>query len=248
MVKAKNMGRMGNFLFQTCTAIGYALDHGLEFTVESKTDNPKWNPIYCQHLVNPNWDDTKELITIREAQFHYYPLPFEESWRNKNILMIGYFQTEKRFKHHRDKIIELLNFHWQLNKGYVSVHVRRTDFIELNQKHPPVTKQWYEKAMAEFPNYKFRFFSDDIQWCMDNFGDRGDCEFSVGGNEEQDLVGISCCEHNICSASTFAWMGMWLNKNQDKKVIFPSLWFVEGWNNEDPKDIVPDWCIKIPNY
>ena len=43
---------------------------------------------------------------------------------------------------------------------------RRGDYLELRQKHPEVTVEWYEKAMSMFPDCKFKFFSDDIAWCQ----------------------------------------------------------------------------------
>ena len=99
--------------------------------------------------------------------------------------------------------------------------------------------------MAEFPGYKFKFFSDDIEWCMENFKHRNDCEFSGNSDEVSDLLEMSWCEHQICSPSTFSWWGGWLNKNENKKVIFPTFWFSPGWDGLDTSDIVPPYFIKM---
>jgi len=109
-------------------------------------------------------------------------------------------------------------------------------------KHPPVTKEWYERAMEQFPGAEFLFFSDDIEWCKTTFGARSDCRFSEGLDEESDLEKMSGCEHHICSASTFSWWGAWLNQNVEKQVIMPAHWITSGWANLDTSDIVPpEW-------
>jgi hypothetical protein len=172
-------------------------------------------------------------------------LPFEESWRDKNIIVEGYRQTAKYFDEYRSEILYLLKFDWVKKEGYVAVHVRRGDYVTLREKHPEVTIEWYEKAMAMFPNYKFKFFSDDIAWCMDAFKHRNDCEYSGNTDEQSDLIEMSWCEHQICSPSTFSWWGAYLNRNENKKVIFPQFWFSAGWCGLDTSDIVkPEW-IKL---
>jgi hypothetical protein len=245
MVEFNNAGRMGNFLFECCTAISYALTYDLDFTVPSRTENPYWNPIYCPHLVNKFYNPQLEKVYLWETQHNYQELPFEESWRNKNIVIEGYRQTAKYFDKHREQILYLLDFPYTKKDGYVSCQVRRGDYVELRNKHPEVTIEWYEKCMSMFPNYKFKFFSDDIKWCKDNFGHRSDCEFSTNNNEVYDLIEMANCEHQICSPSTFAWWGGYLNRNENKQVIFPKFWFTEGWGGLDTSDIVkPEW-IKI---
>ena len=99
--------------------------------------------------------------------------------------------------------------------------------------------------MTCFPGARFVFFSDDIDWCKQEFGQREDCSFSEGHDEVHDLVHMSCCEHHVCSASTFSWWGMWLNRNPEKRVIFPKNWFQPGYGKTDVKDIVPEWCEKL---
>ena len=99
--------------------------------------------------------------------------------------------------------------------------------------------------MSMFPSKRFKFFSDEIKWCKDNFGDRQDCEFSTNSNEQQDLIEMSCCEHNVNSSSTFSWWSSWLNRNEDKKIVTPKDWFVPGWMNMDTSDIIPENWIKL---
>ena len=245
MVTFNNAGRMGNWLFEAATAMAYALEHDLDFTVPNETSNPKWNPIYCPHLIDNTYNPGLEKVHLWETKHSYEELPYDPSWKDKNIIIEGYRQTAKYFDKYRRSIIYLLKFPYTKNEGYVSVHVRRGDYVQLREKHPEVTVEWYEKAMSMFPGYKFKFFSDDILWCMETFAHRNDCTYSGNTDEQSDLIEMSCCEHQICSPSTFSWWGAYLNQNKDKKVIFPQFWFTPGWDGLDTSDIVkPEW-IKL---
>jgi len=245
MVRPKTYGRFGNFLFQAAAAMGYAWRHRLEFSLPDTTKDAKNNPIYLQHLVNPKWDPKLPVVTLTEKTHGYQELRYEAGWKNHNIVLDGYWQSEKYFKEFRERILGAFNYPWKPFPGNVSVHVRRTDYLTLTKKHPPVPKEWITNVMAQFPDHKFTFFSDDIAWCYQEFGHREDCVFSEGKNEVDDLVVMSWHEHQICSASTFSWWSMWLNRNPNKRAIFPKNWFQPGYKKTDTKDIIPDWCERL---
>lgn len=232
---------MGNFLFQVAAAIGYATRHQLEFTVPRTTADPKWNPIYLQHLVKP-FSNGAESVIREEQEFVYRPIPFDESWRNKTLVLDGYWQSEGYFKEYRAQVLKAFNFPWSSRSGNVSVHVRRGDYLTIQRngmfKHPSVPKEWLEAQMAKFEGYHFIFFSDDIEWCRKEFAERPDCAFAINGNETGDLIAMSKCEHHICSASTFSWWGAWLNQNPNKRVIMPKHWLTPGWNGHIHSNLI----------
>lgn len=238
-------GRFGNALFQAAATIALALRNDVEFSMPTETSSHVWSPLILRHLVNPNYIHGNVDVIISESQFHYVELPYNTAWNNLQVQLQGYFQSEKYFLDFKNEVIELFAFPYRFNEGFVSVHLRRTDFIELSMKHPPVSNEWYFEAMALFPNKKFIIFSDDIPYCKQAFAHRNDCFFSEGKTPEQDLIEMANCEHNICSSSTYAWWGMYLNRNEKKKVIFPKLWFMPGWNSEDTKDLLPEWVTKL---
>lgn len=242
MVSFRAIGRMGNFLFEAASSYGYARKYDLDWSIPNWSTDAFWSAIYLQHLVHPNYN-RREDILINESCHQYQELPFKEEWREKNIVLNGFFQSGKYFDEYRDEILQLWNYPYKFNEGFVSVHVRRTDYLHLATKHPPVTKEWYELAMSKFEGKKFIFYSDDINWCKQTFSHRNDCYFSHG-TIESDLYEASWCEHNICSASTFSWWQMWLNQNKYKVVIFPDKWFVDGYSLETT-DILPDFAIRL---
>ena len=246
MVTFNNAGRFGNWFFECCTALAYSLKHGLDFSMpDGKGKDQFYHPVYCKHLINPNYDRSLEEVRLWESRHDYQELPFEEAWRGKNIIIEGYRQSAKYFDDYRGEILYLLDIPYVRKEGYVAVHVRRGDYLHLTMKHPPVSKEWYENAMSRFVNYRFKFYSDDIKWCRQEFGNRSDCEFSDGNSVEQDIADGASCEHQIISASTFGWAMAWLNRNKDKIIYLPEKWFVDGWDNTETKDIVPQEWSKI---
>lgn len=243
MVIPRNYGRMGNYLFQVAAAIGYARRHGIEFTVPTTTNDSKNNPIYLQHLAHPRFDPKLPEVRVCERGHAYQEIPFKEEWRKSNIVLDGYWQSEKYFKEFRPDIIMLFKYEWRPQPNCVSVHVRRGDYLNLTHKHPAVPKEWYDAAMARFPGFSFMFFSDDLNYCRATWGHRKDCFFSGNTSEEADLQQMSGCEHHISSASTFSWWGAWLNQNAHKRIIIPRNWFTPQEEQKcNTKDIVPaEW-------
>lgn len=244
MIGFFNAGRAGNYLWQAATAISLALKNGVEFSVPNRTNDPYHNPIYLQHLVNPNWVQGRADVIIQEQHFHYAPIEYKKEWNDKQVVLNGFWQSWKYIDDHREEILRLFAYHWEQN-DYVSVHIRRGDYMHLKMKHPEVTIEWYNQAMKMFPGRKFMFFSDDMRYCHEHFGQRKDCLFSEGKSIEHDLIDASCCSDNICSASTYSFWIYWLNQNKDKKGIFPKLWFCDGWDNANTNDILSPEIIRL---
>lgn len=246
---------MGNTLFSAAAAISYSIDHDLRFTMPSETPNKFWKALYLQHLVDPEFtaleSNALKVIELKECGFPYHPIEFKPVWAEDHLIVInGYRQSEKYFAHHRERVLEALGFPWVFNEGWVAVHVRRGDYLVHKNKHPAVTKEWYEAQMEKFPGCYFQFYSDDIDWCRMNFRDHPHCHFEQAiwtdlpdtRPEVVDLVSGSCCEHVIGSASTFAlWMGL-LGRNPGRRVIIPTQWICEGWESTTAdtwRDVVP---------
>lgn len=243
IVSYKPTGRLGNALFQCAATIAYALKNGIEFSIPSITNSTQWNPIYLQHLVNSKWINGKEDITLCEkTYFKYEDIEWKEEWKGKQILLDGYWQNEKYFKDHKEDVLKAFNFFYMKQTNLVGVHIRRGDYVNLREKHPEITPGWYENAMYLFKDFNFMIFSDDIPYCKEIFKHRGDCIYSEGKSELDDLIAFSHCEHQINSASTFSWWGSYLNKNENKKCIFPKQWFTPSHSNAWTEEIVlPEW-------
>lgn len=250
MVGTRFYGRCGNVLFQGAHTIAYAMKHGLNFSMPNRTTDPYWNPLYLQHLVDPYWIQGKEDVLVNEKYHQFQEVPFQEEWRDKQIVLNGYWQSEKYFKDYRTLILDLFNFNWE-QKDFVSIHIRRGDYLRLPEKHPPFSIEYMRAATSKFylmGHDKFKVFSDDIAWCKEHFKDDHysamNIEFSTNTNEVDDLVEMSCGVGHINSSSTFSWWGAWLNRKEDKLIITPRLWFCEGYSL-NTTDIIPGNWLKI---
>lgn len=244
MISFRPYGRLGNFMFMAANCIVQAIKNDEPFSMPYQTNDRYWNPTYLEKLVDPSYTQGREDILINEPEFRYREIEFKPEWKGKYVIFNGYYQSWKYTEGYRDELLYLFGLPYEMKENFVSVHVRRGDYVWLVDKHPIVTPQWYEEQMSKFPNYKFKFFSDDIAYCKQHFGHREDCEFSTNSTEMEDLIEASFCEHNICSSSTFSYWIAWLNRNKNKQCIFPNLWFVEGYHLDTTDLLHPDF-IKV---
>ena len=251
MVTYNTAGRFGNVFMECATALAYSLKHSLDFHNPNSTQDPYWRPIYFTHLSNPNWNSSLEAIHLWEGKHSYEELPFKEEWRDKNIIIEGYRQSELYFKEYRNEILYLLGLKWEMKPGIVAIHVRRGDYLHLQQKHILYDITYMRRATSYFYNLgydHFKVFSDDIAWCREEFSKPDfsafHIEFSTNNNEIEDIEEMSSCEHNINSSSTFAWAAAWLNRNPDKINVTPEKWFQDGYPLET-KDIIPLEWLKM---
>ena len=110
--------------------------------------------------------------------------------------------------------------------------------------HGSCSIDYYKEAMSKFDkkNTKFIVFSDDLEWCQENFEN---VEFSTGQEDYEDFYDMMLCDHNIIANSTFSWWSAWLNNNESKRVIAPQKWFGKDHptlSNSDvvTKDLIPN--------
>ena len=181
--------------------------------------------------------------------------------------LVGYWQSEKYFT---DESVqneireaferrpqELMNdtVSWTLLQQIeccesVSLHVRRTDYIDEEHKHIHnlCSEKYYKNAINKirevYPKAMFFIFTDDKEWCKNHF--KGRC-FSVVELEEgpktdiAEMMLMSKCKHHIIANSSFSWWAAWLNDAPEKMVIAPAKWI----NNKDMDDIYTDRMLKV---
>jgi len=176
----------------------------------------------------------------------------------KDIYLDGYWQNEKYFINIKDEMIRdfipknnnsiiVENYLKDINTtNSVSIHVRRGDYAN----HPNIgilDISYYQKAVIYMTKYIenpiFYIFSNDIEWCKENFMfiDKK-IIIDKTNNEIEDMILMKNCNHNIIANSSFSWWGAWLNKNNNKIVIAPKKWMAENPNNYK---WVPDNWVEI---
>lgn len=250
-------GRLGNQMFQYAALRGIAETHGYDFCIpESEFTNEWQDHQLFEAFELPNLKNKKFLSAnyYQEKQFNYSQEYVNECPDNVNLY--GYFQTEKYFSHISDSIREDFSFKsnvlnpckeaFNFDK-VISLHVRRTDYVEKSVDHPPCPLEYYEEALAKFDtNIPVMIFSDDIEWCKKQDIFKSDrflvCE---SGWNLVDMCLMTMCTHHIIANSSFSWWGAWLSGSDN--VIAPSKWFgEEGYTAQhNTEDIVPERWTKI---
>jgi glycosyl transferase family 11 len=136
-----------------------------------------------------------------------------------------YLQGEKYFGGCEDEI-KLLYGQGIGRIDQVAIHVRRGDYVDNPFYVDLMETDYYEKAMAEFPNESFLVFSDDIEWCKRQPIFKR-CDFSEGNDEVTDMNLMASCKGVIIANSSFSWWGGYLSNG---KVIAPSYdkWYCDG--------------------
>ena len=251
-----NFGRLGNSMFQYATVLGSARKTG-----HTPTCNISGIPLFeeCFELGSVVDKISEPNLILNEQGFEYqealHHLPIDAS-----VDLRGYFQSEKYFKHCENEIRQDFTFKQKIKdiainkvptEVSVSVHVRRGDYVNLQDYHYNQSKEYYNEALEKFPDHRPVFFSDDIEWCKDNFKNiknnpvfvENEESLNLSSAHNSDLSGyvdmcaMSFCNAHIIANSSFSWWGAWLGKG---KTIAPSNWFgpKEAWKNH--KDVYCD--------
>lgn len=177
----------------------------------------------------------------------------------KDIYFEGFFQSEKYFKHLREKVLNDFKLKEPLDKNNqefleriknsnsVSLHIRRGDFL-ISDYYLKCSLEYYQNAInyiAQRDNNICLFvFSDDIKWVKENLKTDFELIFvdiNKDINSFFDIELMKNCKHNITANSTFSWWGAWLNENPNKITITPSQWY----KDTELYDTVPDEWIKL---
>jgi hypothetical protein len=232
-------GGLGNYLFQISAAYAISKRDNKKLAINISDISEIHSPIsiYFNNIFRKlefvnGFDNFVSHSPMQPIQFSQIPNT------PSNLKLEGYYQNEKYFIDLRDEILELFSvdeitkteieskYSSLFNNPTCSIHVRRGNYLQKSDFHPPQNLNYYKSATNLIgDNHKFIIFSDDIEWCKDNFDFLPEKEFISGNTDYFDLYLMSMCDNHIIANSSFSWWGAWLNKNKNKKVIYPSVWF-----------------------
>ena len=260
MISCKFKGGLGNQMFQMSATCALALRNNDTYSFDLN-NWVEWQPL-TQRFEASKYKETiyKKILTVEkvkefnlyiEPYYSYNPIPY-----SPNIVLSGTFQSEKYFYDYSEQVKELFDLTYNLEKinnilstipkPITSIHIRRGDYLRFTNYLNQLDFDYYRRAMSLSKTESFLVFSDDINWCKNNFKGKNIFFF-----DEQDellnLIAMSLCDNNIIANSTFSWWGAYLNKNKYKTVIAPSIWLspnISSMNRSD-KDVVPESWIKI---
>lgn len=233
------MGGLGNQMFQISKAIAEGLKNDLPVFFRASSFIPMEGNQPTNYLSNIfrniNFDDTKiPTFRINEISWSYYET---NHVYKEPTEFYGYFQSSKNFKGCENEIKELFspteefikkikNLYPKIfEKDSVSIHVRRGDYLNVSEILPVIDKTYIDECLKEIGEYSNVFiFSNDKEWCKKNLNYTNSIVVE-GLMDYEELWMISLCKINIMSNSSFSWWGSYLNKNINKKIYCPSIWF-----------------------
>jgi len=148
-----------------------------------------------------------------------------------------YLQDEKYWVKYKDKIKALFGTDL-IKSDYVSLHIRRGDYVN-NPFYIDLTQtDYYDKAITLFPKEKFLVFcadrqggSDDVldqEWVMNWLEAKYGKRFKLfqGFTEVYDFNAMAGCRGgHIMANSSFSW---WASYIGGGKVVAPLQWFKDG--------------------
>ena len=236
-------GGLGNHFYQIAHVVAYAKKHNVPYYIPHAIcaynkpsfiiQNPG-TPFTCSNVY-------RELSDGKNPYYIDKPLM-------DNTLFEGYWQTFQYFDWCRQDILNVFNLPWTLNKGVVSLHVRRGDAVGQEETFPMAPIEYYSKCislMNEKGYDKFLIFSDDISWCKQQFTytrfKDSFFQFAEGNTDLQDMIALSNCEHHIVARSTFSFTGAWLCQNPDKIVLCPPFPLFKDCH----RDMIPDYYTVV---
>ena len=262
MIVARNIGRLGNNMFQISAAIGYAKKYGYQWAADSGRGLSE--PYSSIHQVFPNLPKAEPYGGIRYQEhpgkhcsyhgrhydlchFDYHPIPD----MGPNLSLTGFFQSWRYFDNAENEVKAAFPLtDYPEMRDYVSIHVRRGDYVQHVQSFPPINERYINEALHHVPSFGQKgvmLFSDDIEWCKSIYGDSLNFYFSEGRSEYEDLCRMASCSHHIIANSTYSWWAAYLSKNPDRIVVSPSHkrgnWFgMKSGVVQDCVDLLPtEW-------
>ena len=215
------MGQLGNQMFQYAALKGIAAKHNY------KTIIPSHNEVIVDALGNKLRIELFDAFDIPMGPMDVGYIPHERNVQEPhyhfsqelldncpdNVSLVGYFQSEKYFKHIEDDIRKLFGPKedalscWastqHLFDNPIALHIRRGDFLINSVHHHNLSMKYYEEALNQFDSDRqVIIFSDDTDWCKAQPLFEGDrflvCE---GGGPYTDLYMMSKCDDFIIANS-----------------------------------------------
>ncbi len=254
-------GRLGNQMFQVAAALSLAEDYGARVIIpdlECRTGEgiPLNRKIFFHSISSEHPFPRPSFVFKEHHHFCFQPIPYQPY-----IEIVGYFQSEKYFKHNKDKVLAffeptaeikeyLLDKYGEIleHPNTVGIHLRayKLENLEIEKCFPFLKAEYFINAAELFSDDAlFVFFSDRIEWAkeeMKNF-ERPHI-FIENETYYHDLYLMSFCKHQIISPSSFSWWAAYLNKNPDKLVVAPDPWFNPD-SHHDSSNVIPEGWFKM---
>jgi len=261
-ITANIQGGLGNQLFILFTTIAYCIKFGFKYEFVRSDVSPSctfrttyWKTILSKIPTVEALSFNPEIVYSDIDENVYNEIPDLRQY-NKNICFNGYFQSHRYFDRIYPLILSSINsidaiYINHLNSIFrmikieaagspiVFIHVRHGDYYIYSNI---LSMDYYKEAIGHFdPDTFYVIFSDDINYCKENFAFLSKKKFI----EEQDFIELllmSKMDGAIIANSTFSWWGAYLmDPKKSKKVVAPKNWKKDSLLRNDR--YLPHWII-----
>lgn len=269
------VGGLGNQLFQIFATMSLAMKYKMKFQflandhtgIIGKNERTTYWRTLLYRLKPFLLDDITqfpEMTIVEEPYFHFHTIPIDN---NINTCLSGYFQSEQYFKDNFSALYKMLGIekikaplaNLCSSHNTVSLHFRLGDYKNLVDQYHIMNYEYYDTALKHIlsscsnTNMALYFCEDndieEVLIIIDKLKTRFvNVEFVRAPSALQDwqqMLLMSCCQHNIIANSSFSWWGAYLNMNPLKIVCYPSKWFNTGLSKNNTKDLCPPEWISI---
>ena len=247
-------GGLGNQMFIIAAMLELSIKQGIPYYLPRLDNSPSitrrdtyWSTVFHRLKLCDSQEIPASTLRLKENnpnQVNIFPDNI-----NEMAILEGYFQSSKYFS---KEIVSLFSLPEREQKrvdnlwNYVNdgtsvinfIHVRRGDYLHLQHFHFVLSIEWYKKCLKHFSdNDCFLIFSDDPEWCKENFGFIKNKKF-ISDDDYIELFLMSRCDGAIISNSTFSWWGAKLGKN--KKIVAPDVWYRDMFQQKGMRNEL-DW-------
>ena len=165
---------------------------------------------------------------------------------------------------------EYIHFFEDNGKKYytISMHFRLGDYKHLQKSHNILPYEYYERSLEmilrniEKKNVRILYFceEEDNEYVshvitrlniyinsliLDRIENFTFLKVYDSIEDWKQLLLMACCDSNIIANSSFSWWGAYFNRNNDKQVYYPSVWFGPASRKNYLGDMFPDSWNKI---
>lgn len=243
----KNTG-LGNVLFQIAASYGISKKYNINIVFNNVTHY--CNILQERFQFDYKCTILNKIYSINDSSIIFNNTIYEDSKYSRkyddnlissiihikeNSILYGYFENIAYFDEYKTDILNIFSIDNHsldvINKKYgdilnsnntlISIHFRGNEYIINND----FDYEYYNRAInymyKHVSNPYFLIFTDDYNRIdFNKLHIKHNYLYIENEYDYLDLWTMSLCKHNIISISTFSWWGAFLNKNDNKIVLY----------------------------
>jgi len=251
-------GGFGNILFDYMIGYSLAKKHNMKLYF---INSPKYNRPLMEHYSIFNdciitIQKPHKINIIKEQGFTYNNIIINNP--NENYLLDGYFQSHKYSNEYINEMKEILfnntseklkmqQYFNQYNpnkKPIIMLHVRRGDYLNLQDTHPVQKEKYYETSLKVIEakigkNFKLYCFSDDIPY-LKSWSLLKKYDNLIIENEDiiETFILMSLCNHFIIANSSYSLLSYYFREQKNSIICIPQNWFAKKGPQFNLDDLV----------